>query len=212
MNMQTALLCHVTVATCLLAASAQAATTYELNPASSTLSFGFEQAGAESSGRFGVFNVSFTFAENELPASNLDVVVNVGSLETEDEERNEILRGADLFDVRRFPTARFTATKIMRIAPGRYEAAGKLTIRGVTRVHRVPFAFTMSSESGVPVWVMTGETRVKRLDYGVGQGDWKSTEWVGNDVKIAFKLRLRPSGAASSSRPATESTAAAPRK
>jgi hypothetical protein len=31
---------------------------------------------------------------------------------------------------------------------------------------------------------------VKRLDFGVGQGDWKSTEWVGNDVTVTFNLRL----------------------
>ena len=37
---------------------------------------------------------------------------------------------------------------------------------------------------------MTGKTLIKRLDYGVGQGDWKSTEWVGNEVNVTFNLRL----------------------
>jgi hypothetical protein len=37
---------------------------------------------------------------------------------------------------------------------------------------------------------MTGKSLVKRLDFGVGQGDWKSTEWVGADVTVTFNLRL----------------------
>jgi hypothetical protein len=31
---------------------------------------------------------------------------------------------------------------------------------------------------------------VHRLDFGVGQGDWKSTEWVGNDVTVSYTVRL----------------------
>ena len=37
---------------------------------------------------------------------------------------------------------------------------------------------------------LSGKTVVHRLDFGVGQGDWKSTEWVGNDVTVAYSVRL----------------------
>jgi hypothetical protein len=37
---------------------------------------------------------------------------------------------------------------------------------------------------------MAGQVTIKRLDYGVGQRDWKSTEWVGDDVTVSFTLRL----------------------
>ena len=37
---------------------------------------------------------------------------------------------------------------------------------------------------------LSGETAIKRLDYGVGQGEWKSTEWVGDEVKIHYKVAL----------------------
>ena len=33
---------------------------------------------------------------------------------------------------------------------------------------------------------------VNRLDYGVGQGDWKDTSVVANEVKVKFELRLLP--------------------
>jgi hypothetical protein len=31
---------------------------------------------------------------------------------------------------------------------------------------------------------------VRRLDFGVGQGDWKATDQLGNDVGVSFALRL----------------------
>ena len=39
---------------------------------------------------------------------------------------------------------------------------------------------------------MSGKTSVRRLDYGVGQGDWKATDQVANEVAVSFALRLIP--------------------
>jgi polyisoprenoid-binding protein YceI len=40
------------------------------------------------------------------------------------------------------------------------------------------------------VGYMSGKTTLRRLDFGVGQGDWKATDQVGNDVGVSFALRL----------------------
>jgi hypothetical protein len=42
------------------------------------------------------------------------------------------------------------------------------------------------------VGYLTGRYTLKRLEYGVGQGDWKSTEWVKDDVIVTFSLKLVP--------------------
>ena len=171
------------------AADAPGVTHYVLDPAKSSLGFTFVQAGAQNKGRFRRFQVSFDFSPENLAASRLEVTVDVNSLDTGDEERDEALHGADLFAASKFPQAHFTATQISRTSTG-YEAAGKLTIRDVTRDARVPFAFRTTSENGAQVGYMSGKTSVRRLDYGVGQGDWKATDQVGNDVGVAFELRL----------------------
>jgi polyisoprenoid-binding protein YceI len=41
---------------------------------------------------------------------------------------------------------------------------------------------------------MSGTARLKRLDFGLGRGEWASTEWVGDDVDIRFELSLSPAG------------------
>jgi polyisoprenoid-binding protein YceI len=172
------------------AATGAAATSYGLDPAKSVLEFRFMQAGAENKGHFSRFTTALTLSDANLAASKLDVTIDVNSLDTADKERDATLRGADLFNVAKFPRARFIATTITRSGTGHYEAAGKLSIREVTRDVRVPFTFVVKTEPGGAVGYMTGKTTIKRLDFGVGQGEWKSTEWVANEVPVSFSLRL----------------------
>jgi polyisoprenoid-binding protein YceI len=163
---------------------------YSVDAAKSKLEFEFVQAGAKNKGRFPKLSVNFSFADDSLATSRLDVTLDLAALDTGDQERDDTLRDTDLFNVAKFPQAHFAANAISKTAGGAYEAAGSFTLRGVTRPLRVPFTLKSASEQGHPVLYMTGRTLVKRLDFGVGQGDWKSTEWVGNDVNISFTLRL----------------------
>lgn len=185
----------VIVATMLLAALAVAAgapVKYTLDPASSLLRFNFEQAGANNTGRFGKYTADVTFSPDNLAASKIDVSIDVASLDSGDKERDDTLKGADLFDVTKFPKARFVASKITLAGAGRYEASGKLTIRNVTKDFKLPLTFQTKEERGKQVGYMTGRATVKRLEYGVGQGEWKSTEWVKDDVLVTFSLKLLP--------------------
>jgi polyisoprenoid-binding protein YceI len=58
----------------------------------------------------------------------------------------------------------------------------------------VPFSFANGNESGKAVATLKGGVTLNRLDYGVGQGDWKDTTLVGNEVRVKFDLRLTPRG------------------
>jgi polyisoprenoid-binding protein YceI len=171
------------------APASTAAPHYVLDPAKSSLEFTFTQAGAANKGRFTRFQVALDFSAENLAASRLDVSIEMSSTDTGDQERDDTLKGGDLFAVSKYPQAHFAASQITRTASG-YEAVGKLTLRGVTRDARVPFSFRTATENGAAVGYMTGKTTVRRLDYGVGQGDWKATDQVGNDVAVSFALRL----------------------
>ena len=171
----------------LAAPLAQAApASYRLEPAQSTLSFSFTQAGAQNQGRFVKFDVSLALDAAQPAQGRLEVNVDVGSLDTGDKDRDDTLRGAELFNVAKFPRAHFTSTAITRIDASHYEAAGKLTIRDLTRELKIPFTFAPGPTGNS----MNGQVVIKRLDFGVGQGDWKSTEWVGDDVAVSFALHL----------------------
>jgi polyisoprenoid-binding protein YceI len=186
--LRAALLATVATTTCWAAAPA-AATHYTLDPAKSTLEYGFVQAGAQNKGTFRKYTVTLDLAADPAAGGKLDVVIDMTSLDTGDKERDDTLRGPDLFDVGKNPQAHFTSEQIVKTANG-YEAVGKLTLRGVTRDTRVAFNFRSATEQGKAVGYLTGKTTIKRLDFGVGQGDWKSTEWVANEVTVSYALRL----------------------
>src|SRR5690606_19152543 len=108
-----------------------------------------------------------------------DVVIDTASVNTRDADRDATIKGADLFAVKQFPTARYVADKFT--AKGNtYVAAGKLTLRDVTRDVPVEFTFEENSSGA---W-LKGTATIKRLDFGVGQGDWKDTETVANEVRV----------------------------
>jgi polyisoprenoid-binding protein YceI len=76
---------------------------------------------------------------------------------------------------------------ITKTATG-YTATGALTLRGVTK--DVPLDFTFAAAgTGAK---LVGMAKLKRLDFGAGQGDWKSTEWIKDEVKVSFTLALAP--------------------
>ena len=170
-------------------ALAAAPARYSLDPAKSTLEYAFVQAGAQNKGTFKKYTTTLDFAADNLAASKLDVVVDMTSLDSGDKDRDDTLRGSDLFDVAKNPQARFTSTQIVKTANG-YDAVGKLTLRGVSRDTHVPFTLRTATEQGKSVSYLTGKTTIKRLEFGVGQGDWKSTEWVGDEVTVTYSVRL----------------------
>jgi polyisoprenoid-binding protein YceI len=188
------ILVAATTGAALFAATAHAdapVTHYVSDQAPSTLEFAFRQAGAENKGKFTRFPVKLDFSPDNLAAGRLEVTVDMNSLDTGDKERDDTLRGAELFNVAKFPQAHFLATQIAKTADG-YEASGKLTIRDATRDARVPFTFRPVTIAGKPAAWMLGKMTIKRLDYGVGQGDWKATDQVGNEVVVTFTVRLSP--------------------
>lgn len=156
--------------------------------AASKLEFGFVQAGAATQGSFGNFNASIDFTPGAQPTGRFDVKIDVASVDTSDKERNEQLRTADLFDVMQFPQARYVATTFVT-RDGGYQARGQLTLRGVTRDVPLDFTWTPAADGAAQ---LKGNANLKRLAFGVGQGEWKSTEWVGDDVQVSFTLALKP--------------------
>jgi len=172
-----------------VSAAAPARLTQDLTK--STLEYSFVQAGAQNKGTFKKYTVTLDMAADS--PGKLDVVIDMNSLDTGDKERDDTLRGTDLFDVAKNPQARFTSTQITKSGAG-YDAVGKLTLRGVTKDAHVPFTLRSATEQGKSVSYLEGKTTLKRLDFGVGQGDWKSTEWVGNDVGISYSVRLTAAG------------------
>jgi polyisoprenoid-binding protein YceI len=171
----------------LAAMLAFAAAQWSMQPKESKLTFVGVQAGAQFEGSFDKFTADISFDPKDLAHSRFDVKIDTASVNTQDGERDDTIKSTDLFDVKRFPSARYVADKFTAAGANKYSATGKLTLRDVTK--DVPIEFTFDSKDG-GAW-LKGTAKIKRLDFGVGQGEWKDTSTVGNDVQVRFALRLK---------------------
>ena len=173
----------------LAAGVAWAATKWQTILGFSAIEFTGTLAGGEFKGRFGEFDAEITFDPADLAGSRFRVVVQTGSADTADAERDASLKGPDFFDVAKWPTATFEATRFRSTGPGRFEALGTLTLRGVTR--EVPVQFEFEALKGGPHASLNGEATIRRLAFGVGQGEWRDTQWLGDEVRVRFGLVLK---------------------
>jgi len=172
----------------LTAGNALAAAAWRTDAADSQLVFRAMQAGAEFEGRFKRFTPEIRFDPADLAGSRFLVEIDTRSADTQDGDRDAALASGDFFATDRWPTARFETTAFAAKGAGKFEARGRLTIRDVTRDVLLPFTFTPAADGQHAT--LAGGTTIRRLDFGVGQGEWTDTTWVGNEVKIRFELRL----------------------
>ena len=157
---------------------------YTADPATSRLEFSGIQAGAEFKAVFHKFTATVEFAPDALATSRFDVVIDAASVDSGDKDRDTTIKGPDIFDVAHFPTAHYVTRSFTKTATG-FSATGALTLRGVTKDVPIEFRFTPGAQPK-----LDGTANLKRLDFGAGQGDWKSTEWVKDEVKVRFALVL----------------------
>lgn len=155
-------------------------------PERSSLAFVATQAGAEFESQFKKFRATVEFDSKNAASFRVDVLIDLASVDSQDSERDSVIKGPELFWIQRYPEAHYVAESATRLADGRWRANGKLTLRSVTL--EVPITFTFDEKSAQPR--MTGSASLKRLAFGVGRGEWASTEWVADDVKVVFDLQL----------------------
>ncbi len=160
---------------------------YTADPTHSSLQFSGTQAGAAFKAQFRKFTATIEFAPDALAAAHFDVVVDTASVDSQDADRDKTIRSPDMFDVAHFPTAHYVTRSFTRTASG-YTATGTLSLRGVSKDVPLEFQFKPTASGAT----LEGTASVNRLDFGVGQGEWKSTQFVGDAIKINFALTLTP--------------------
>jgi polyisoprenoid-binding protein YceI len=173
-----------------LALPAHGATAWAMDPAHSQLAFTATATGGEFDGQFRRFRADISFDPADLAGSRFRVEIETGSADTQDADRDAALAGKDFFASDRWPRATYEARRFVAMKDGRYQALGRLTIRGIG--HDVPVVFTFRSADSAQAAVLSGGATIRRLDYGVGQGEWQDTKVVGDDVRIHFELALKP--------------------
>jgi polyisoprenoid-binding protein YceI len=115
------------------------------------------------------------------------VTVDLASVDTGDQQRDAVLPSADWFDVAGHPKATFRSTRIRILGKDRFVADGALEMKGVSRPLSLPFRLRTVGQGVEAV----GDLALDRTAFGVGQGEFASTEQIPAGVKVRVRVRAK---------------------
>lgn len=163
-----------------------AAAQQKLVPAQSEIAFTSKQMGVPVDGKFRKFEAQIAFDPKKPEAAKIGFTIDLASVDLGAVESDVEIAKPDWFNTKQFPQATFQSTSVKSSGAGKFDVVGKLVIKGASRDVVVPVALTQSSSATTA----TGAFVIKRLDFRIGDGEWKDTSMVANDVHVKFKLTL----------------------
>ena len=146
------------------------------------------------SGNFNKFDVKVETSGNDFATANIDVSIDVDSINTNNAQRDEHLRNADFFEAEKYPRIRFTSNKIQKIDEENYNLFGELTIKETTRP--VKLALEYGGISRDPYGNLKAGFsvlgKINRHDFGVTYNAVLETGGValGEELKILGEVQL----------------------
>lgn len=149
-----------------------------------SVTFGYKQMGVPLEGKFNKFAAQLAFDPTKVSAAQARIDIDVASIDTGSGEANDEVVGKLWFNAKTFPTASFVSTGLKALGGNRYEATGKLSIKGRTQEVKVPVTFQATGNRGT----FDGSLTIKRLDYAIGEGEWTDVGTVANEIQIKFHL------------------------
>lgn len=124
-----------------------------------------------------------SFDPNDLSKAHLDVTIPLTHAQTGDKDRDSTLQSADFFNVSKFATAHYQASKFRALGHDKYAADGTLELHGMTKPVTLTFTWTPGTQP-----VLNGKATVNRLDFGIGSGDWADIKIIPNETAISTKV------------------------
>jgi polyisoprenoid-binding protein YceI len=155
----------------------------------SEIRFISKQLGVNVEGRFRKWKANIVFLPKDLGKSKAEFEIDLASIDLASDESETEIRSPLWFDTAKFPVAHFASTSIRSLGADRYEIAGKLTLKGITRDLVVPIALKKDASGNS---VAEGSFPLKRNDYKLGEGLWADPEMVANDVVVRVRMVLPP--------------------
>lgn len=150
----------------------------------SSVTFFYKQMGVPLDGKFSKFAAQLAFDPAKIDKAQARIDIDVASIDTGSTEANDEVVGKLWFNAKTYPTASFTSSGLKALGSNRYEATGKLSIKGRTLEVKAPVTFQAAGNRGA----FDGSFTIKRLDFAIGEGEWTDVGTVANEIQIKFHL------------------------
>ncbi len=178
------LLAMATLALSLGLALPALAASLKLDAAKSSVGIVFKQLNVPVDAKFKKFNAVIDYDAAKPEASKASVDIDVSSFDLGDPEYNKEVLKKEWFNASQFPKASFVSTGMKAGTGGKLDVSGKLTIKGKT----IDASFPLSVKKDGNNQVFEGNLAIKRLAFNIGEGEWKDTGMVADDVVIKFRV------------------------
>lgn len=170
-----------------LAAAAAMTNAQTLLPAKSDIAFSARQMGVPVDGRFTRYSAQVRFHPAKVQQAAVTISIDLGGAAFGSRETEAEIAKSDWFDVTRFPQAIFRSTAVRATAPDRFDISVDLTIKGTTQQLTIPATWAGAGDE----FVAAGSFQLKRLDYGIGDRQWRDVGLVANEVQVRFRLAFK---------------------
>jgi len=172
------------LASLLAVALAATAAPLKTDTAHSSVAAVFKQMNVPVEAKFMKFSAQIDYDPAKPDLAKANVEIETASLDVGEAEMNKEVAKKEWFNSAQFPKASFVSSGIKSAGPGKLNVSGKLTIKGKST--DVSFPLTVKADGGKQVF--EGALPIKRLAYNIGEGEWKDTSMVADDVVIKFRV------------------------
>ena len=164
--------------------------TWRIDPNHSNPQFSVRHMGISTvRGSFQKVSGTVQYDPNDVTKTVVEASIEVGSVNTGNDSRDNDLRGANYFDVAKFPTMTFKSKRAEAAGQGQIKVTGDLTIKGVTKE-----VVLMVEGPSAPITDPKGKkhmgaeatTKVLRKDFGVSGGG----ALIGDEIKITIDVEM----------------------
>ncbi len=148
---------------------------------------------SEVEGSFKIFDGTVEHTKPDFTDAKINFTVDVASVNTDNERRDGHLKSDDFFNAEKYPKMTFVSTGVKSLGNNKYEIAGNLTIRDVTKpvVFTTTYGGTVATKNGSKAG-FKAKTTINRFDYNL---KWDAATESGGlvvskDVEITVNVEL----------------------
>jgi len=136
-------------------------------------------------GGFKKVNGKVTVPEENLESAQVDLVIDMGTVYTDDEKLTGHLKSEDFFNVEKFPESTFRSTSITKEGDG-YTVTGDLTLHGVTKTITFPATMTMNEDT----LETAAKFAINRMDFDIVYPG-KPDDLIRKEVVIEYDIKAK---------------------
>ncbi len=184
MMIDSTLLRNVIAAGALCLSLAAGAVVLKADPAKSSLTIVFKQLNVPVEAKFHKAAIQINFDSAKPDTAKASVEIDLASFDLGDPEYNKEVLKKEWFNAAQFPKATFISSAMKAAGNGKFDVTGKLSIKGKT----VDVTFPLMVKKEGAAQIFEGALPIKRLAFNIGEGEWKDTSMVADEVIIKFRI------------------------